>query len=153
MWPDRASLVLATFAETKVARLPGRNPASLEPTNHSSEANCVLERSENILSGSIKQFSDMVNGRGRAFTYHFFRLTEENLYSPRIWDPHQNPEYGQYRHLRNDQPKRFRLLDDWKTPFPCGVLCRNFQYTPLAPRVMTAKEVAALSVRVFLQVF
>jgi len=27
MRPDGASLVLATFAETKVARLPGRNPA------------------------------------------------------------------------------------------------------------------------------
>jgi hypothetical protein len=30
MWSGRASLVLATFAETKVARLPGRNPATLE---------------------------------------------------------------------------------------------------------------------------
>jgi hypothetical protein len=36
MWPGRASLVLATFAETKVARLPGRNPATLEHANHSS---------------------------------------------------------------------------------------------------------------------
>ena len=29
MWPGGASMVLATFAETKVARLPGRNPAML----------------------------------------------------------------------------------------------------------------------------
>jgi hypothetical protein len=27
MWPDGAPLVLATFAGTKVARSPGRNPA------------------------------------------------------------------------------------------------------------------------------
>ncbi len=28
MWPDWASMVLATFAETKGPRLPGRNPAT-----------------------------------------------------------------------------------------------------------------------------
>jgi len=28
IWPDWASMVLATFAKTKVARLPGRNPAT-----------------------------------------------------------------------------------------------------------------------------
>jgi hypothetical protein len=27
MWPDWASMVLFTFAKTKVNRLPGRNPA------------------------------------------------------------------------------------------------------------------------------
>ena len=31
IWPVRASLVLATFAGTKVARLPGRDPAHLSP--------------------------------------------------------------------------------------------------------------------------
>jgi len=32
MGPDGASMVLATFVETKVARLPGRNPATQKIT-------------------------------------------------------------------------------------------------------------------------
>ena len=35
LWPGWASLVLATFAETKVARLPGRYPATLESQTRS----------------------------------------------------------------------------------------------------------------------
>ncbi len=31
MWPDWASMVLPTFPERKVGRLPGRNPAFSEP--------------------------------------------------------------------------------------------------------------------------
>jgi hypothetical protein len=30
MRPDGAAMVLATFAETKVARLPGRDPVSID---------------------------------------------------------------------------------------------------------------------------
>ncbi len=49
-------MVLFTFAESKVNRLPGRNPATLGHANHSSEGNITpkhkgkdLERLETLL--------------------------------------------------------------------------------------------------------
>ena len=44
MWPGWALLVLATFAGTKVARLPGRNPATLVHATHFSEKKYVLRQ-------------------------------------------------------------------------------------------------------------
>jgi hypothetical protein len=51
MWPDWASLVLATFAEPKVARLPGRNPAPSkcqgQPPTHGGEEKCQADEELN----------------------------------------------------------------------------------------------------------
>ena len=46
-------MVLATFAETKVARLPGRNPATLVPANIPVDKILWPNMSKNLMSFSL----------------------------------------------------------------------------------------------------